>query len=156
MRTLLKTWFFSFLGFVFFLGGPAQAMTLKNSDGTVVHLSAAPGFGDDDKNAYLAKIEGIESVWADKVFLVYKNSAVNGERYYFDYTVQLSSGPKTQTYNFLVENGQTLHQGSLVETYRLYLPDHRDEEISLRVSENEADKEAMTASYREAPFEPKP
>lgn len=134
----------------------AQGLTLalaSNTGGEII-IDSAPDMG---KLAHLLKISGIKSKWADKVIQVKIEQGRSSERYFFDYTLDLSSGKQPRTYYILVENGKTLIGGSLVRKFELYLPEGNNKAYEFYESAELAKKEKATdlaKIYKKSPFTP--
>ena len=134
----------------------AQALTLAltSNSGAEVIIDSTPEIG---KLSHLLKISGIKSKWADKVMLVKLEQTHNSERYFFDYTLDLSSGKQPRTYYILIENGKTLIGGSLVRKFELYLPEGNSKAYEFYESPELAKKAKATdlaKVYKKSPFKP--
>lgn len=142
--------------FVGLVSGSAHGLTLAlaSNSGAEIMIDSAPELG---KLAHLLKFSGIKSKWADKVMQVKIEQGRTSERYFFDYTLDLSSGKQPRTYYILVENGKTLIGGSLVRKFELYLPEGNNKAYEFYESPELAKKEKATdlaKIYKKSPFMP--
>jgi hypothetical protein len=87
------------------------------------------------KETFLVKFEGIESDWSGKVIKTKREKTSRGDRFGFEYDLELSSGIQKRHYNILVEAGKTLKNGTLVRQMDLYTPGSKD---PLRLTYDEA------------------
>ncbi len=108
------------------------------------------------KETYLVKFEGIESDWAGKVIKTTREKTSSGERFGFEYDLELSSGIQKRHYNILVEAGKTLKNGTMVRQIDLYTPGTKD---PMRLTYDEALTKTsqalnLAAEHGKAPFKP--
>lgn len=132
----------------------AAIYILKGKGGETITLESAPELGAD---MYLIKIDGADTVWSGKVFAVKKKVYGESDRYGFDYTVDLSSGPQAKSYQVLVETDGTLQNGSIADTYDLYVPEVKGvplEFVQDLAASHAYEKGSLGTIYKQQPFKP--
>ncbi len=103
------------------------------------------------------KIEGITSAWAGKVIKTKKEHYNQGDRFSFDYFLELSSGKQKRTYTPIVGDGETLYQGSAVKKIKLYFSGGPREGVDLKQDfalSKESQKIDLPSVYKKSPFTP--
>lgn len=108
------------------------------------------------KETFLVKFEGIESDWSGKVIKTKREKTSRGDRFGFEYDLELSSGIQKRHYNILVEAGKTLKNGTLVRQMDLYTPGSKD---PLRLTYDEALTKAsqgvdLATEHGKSPYKP--
>lgn len=108
------------------------------------------------KETFLVKFEGIESDWAEKVIATKREKTSRGDRFGFEYDLELSSGIQKRHYNILVEAGKTMKNGSLVRQMDLYTPGSKD---PLRLTYDEALTKSsqgvnLAEQHKKSPYKP--
>ena len=108
------------------------------------------------KETFLVKFEGIESDWSGKVIKTKREKTSRGDRFGFEYDLELSSGIQKRHYNILVEAGKTMKNGSLVRQMDLYTPGSKD---PLKLTYDEALTKSsqelnLTAEHKKSPYTP--
>lgn len=108
------------------------------------------------KETFLVKFEGIESDWSGKVIKTKREKTSRGDRFGFEYDLELSSGIQKRHYNILVEAGKTLKNGTLVRQMDLYTPGSKD---PLRLTYDEALTKSsqgvnLAAEHGKSPYKP--
>jgi hypothetical protein len=121
-----------------------------------VTIEDAPKQGKDV--AYF-KIEGVESPWAGKVIKGKKTSHHSGDRYSFEYELELSSGVKKRTYEMILAGGKELRNGSLVPKIKVFfegMPDVRKPvELVYDADQTKASQKLdLPGEFARAPFKP--
>ena len=118
-------------------------------------IEDAPKVG---KDVAMVKFEGVESPWADKVIQTKREGNPNGDRYSFEYDLELSSGVKKRTYTLVVGAGYELKNGSRLKKIELFYPDmpnHKPIELvydeALSKSSQKAD---LIGQFKKSPFKP--
>ena len=110
-----------------------------------------------DKDGAFIKIEGLKSPWTGKVFKTNKTSVSGGDRYTFDYQIELSTGSITRSYTPIVSDGQTLVKGTVVPKIKLYVPGGTKDGASLNWSEDltkSAKTMSLQSQFKKSPFSP--
>lgn len=110
-----------------------------------------------EKETAYVKIEGLKSAWAGQVFKVKKQSASSGDRYSFDYEIELSSGKVKKSYTPIVFNGETLVKGTIVKKMILYVPGGEKNGTSLNWDEDltkSSQKIDLQGAFKAKPFSP--
>lgn len=108
------------------------------------------------KETFLVKFEGIESDWSGKVIKTTREKTSRGDRFGFEYDLELSSGIQKRHYNILVEAGKTMKNGSLVRQMDLYTPGSKD---PLKLTYDEALTKSsqglnLNAEHAKSPYKP--
>ena len=103
------------------------------------------------------KIEASASKWSGKVIKTKKETASAGDRYSFEYFLELSSGKQKRTYTPVVADGETLFQGSSVKKMKLYFPGGPKEGVDMKQDfalSKESQKINLASEYKKAPYSP--
>ncbi len=148
----IKNWFLMSLSSVL-IGNFASASVVAYSGDGSEKLFIETTTGD---TAFI-KIEGITSKWAGKVIKTKKEHHTNGDRFSFEYFLDLSSGKQKRSYTPIVGNGETLFQGSAVKKIKFYFPGGEKEGLDLKQDfalTKESQKIGLPAEYKKSPFEP--
>ena len=110
-----------------------------------------------DKEMSFIKIEGLKSAWTDKVFKTKKESSQSGDKYSFDYEIELSDGKLTRTYTPVVFDGETLVQGTVVKKIKLYVSGGPKGGTSMAWNEaltNSSQNIDLAKQFKKSPFVP--
>ena len=131
-----------------------SAIVYSSLNSAKIYLQDTPHLG---KNTFLAKFVGISSKWENKIIMLEKIVKDNaGSRYSFTYTLELSSGKHTKSYEMMIETGNTLKNGGLVPTLDLYFPEmpnnkpqafYYDEKLSQQMPAVDLAKDFSKATY---------
>lgn len=134
----------------------AGVLVFNGMSSEKVTIEEAPKQGKDV--AYL-KMEGVESPWAGKVIKMKKTSHSSGDRYAFEYDLELSSGIQKRTYQMVLDGGFELIAGSRVKKIKLFyqgMPDSRKPvELNYDKDDTKASQKLdLAGEYARAPFKP--
>jgi len=151
----MKYFILSFVALALFpASAHAGVLVLKGTGGETVRVQDAKDIGPD---VHLMKIENAGSAWDGKVFAVTKRTVNGQDRYSFDYTIELSSGPITRTYQIMDQSGGAMVKGTSVDSYKMYLPWQADDAVDLVQDPDLTaayDRAPMAESYAKTPFTP--
>ncbi len=145
--------FFSLLFAGSLLGNSALASVVAYTGDGSEKLFIETTTGD----AAFIKIEGTSSKWTGKVIKTKKEHVSSGDRYSFDYFLDLSSGKQKRSYTPVVADGETMYQGSSVKKMKLYFPGGPKDGLDLKQDvalTKESQKIDLPGEYKKAPFSP--
>jgi hypothetical protein len=109
------------------------------------------------KNVFLIKFQGIESKWSDKVIKTTRTTSPIGDRYSFEYNLELSSGVQKKSYQIVVSNGYELKNGSRVPKIQLFtqeMPNQKPYELDYDGALTKASGADLISEYNKSPFVP--
>lgn len=112
----------------------AQAGTsaYKGNAGEKLYIQAAPTLGP---KIFLIKFDGTSSKWNNKVVQTQRITSPNGDRYSFEYSMDLSSGVQNKKYQMVVDAGFDLIKGSRVKKIELWFPELAGKPLHLNYDE---------------------
>lgn len=133
----------------------AQVSIFTGDSGEKLIIQQTPDLG---KDVALIKFEGVpQSTWQKKVIKVQKSSNPSGDRYNFDYVLELSSGKHPKSWQILVESGSKLIKATSAKRMQIFIQGSKNpvevfHDLDLTKTSQDTD---LTNEYKKSPFKPR-
>src|SRR4051812_4178307 len=125
--------YIAFLIFTFaFSSAQAGVTAYSGPSSEKLFIESAPKLG---AKVFLVKIDGIESAWAGKVIKTTKREAPAGDRYSFDYVLELSTGNINKTFEMITGDGFELVKGSRIPKVQVFYSESPVDPVTLKYDE---------------------